>query len=226
MTKEEFKSALDKFWEEYYEDYVRELKEEEPKHGYEEANEGEPYYFVNVMSKATLGSSRHDGMVDGLYAAANYFSDRELCERVAFEEGLIRKLRRFAAQEADGEVFRNGEKRYLICFDYDKGYSRVGEVEGMNAFGEVLFLTRESAQKAIDLFAKDLYVYFNWEWSTIRPNESNEPEVEPEDVMPNCAKCVNYDRCRGYGFTDAYRDRLYKWNKNEDCFRPKTGAYR
>lgn len=211
MTKNEFREMMDKFWEEFKYELGDEPEKPVYLTGYEEAEPGEPWYFVNVVSTAVEGGVARNGMMPDLYAAGNYYNDLAYAEKMAFEESLIRRLRRFAAQKAAHNVERTGDRKYLICWDYNKNKFDVGAVIGMNAVGEVLFDTEAAAREAITLFEEELLIYFGQEKKTEKLGES----FEISSGRRPCEECGEYEKCY---CTDSYRDRVYLWNEGKDCF--------
>ena len=218
MTKNEFREMMDKFWEEFKYELEDEPEPEKPtcSTAYEEAVPGEPWYFVNVMSKAVEGGIARNGMMPDLYAASNYYNDLAYAEKMAFEESLIRRLRRFAAQKAAHNVERTGDRKYLICWNYDKREFDVGAVIGMNAVGEVLFDTEAAAREAIILFEEELLIYFGQE----KKAKKLEDSLAVSSGMRPCEECAVYEKCY---CTDSYRDRLHLWNRGKDCFVEAAG---
>ena len=218
MTKNEFREMMDKFWEEFKYELEDETEPEKLTYStaYEEAVPGEPWYFVNVVSKAVEGGNARNGMVPDLYAAGNYYNDLAYAEKMASEESLIRRLRRFAAQSAAHNVERTGDRKYLICWDYDKHKFDVGAVIGMNAVGEVLFDTEAAAREAIILFEEELLIYFGQEKKAKKLGDS----LAVSSGMRPCEECAVYEKCY---CTDSYRDRLHLWNRGKDCFVEAAG---
>lgn len=217
MTKNEFREMMDRFWEEFKYQLEDEPEPEKPTYStaYEEAVPGEPWYFVNVVSKAVEGGITRNGMVSDLYIAGNYYNDFAYAEKMAFEESLIRRLRRFAAQSAAHNVERTGDRKYLICWDYDKHKFDVGAVIGMNAVGEVLFDTEAAAREAIIMFEEELLTYFGQEEKA----EELRVSIMTSGKRP-CEECGNYEKCY---CTDSYRDRVCLWREGRDCFVEAVG---
>lgn len=211
MTKNEFREMMDKFWEEFKYELGDEPEKPVYLTGYEEAEPGEPWYFVNVVSTAVEGGVARNGMMPDLYAAGNYYNDLAYAEKMAFEESLIRRLRRFAAQKAAHNVERTGDMKYLICWNYKTHEFDVGATVGMNAVGEVLFDTEAAAREAIILFEEELLIYFGQEKKAEKLGDS----LAISSGKRPCEECGEYEKCY---CTDSYRDRVYLWNEGKDCF--------
>lgn len=218
MTKNEFREMMDKFWEEFKYQLEDEAEPEKPTYStaYEKVVPGEPWYFVNVVNKAIEGGIGRNGVMLDLYAAGNYYNDIAYAEKMAFEESLIRRLRRFAAQKAEHNVERTGDRKYLICWDYKTHKFDVGAVIGMNAVGEVLFDTEAAAREAIILFEEELLIYFGQEEKAKKLGDS----LAVFSGKRPCEECAEYEKCY---CTDSYRDRVYYWNQGKDCFVEAVG---
>ena len=218
MTKNEFREMMDKFWEEFKYQLEDEPEPEKPtcSTAYEKVEPGKPWYFVNVVNKAIEGGIGRNGVMLDLYAAGNYYNDLVYAEKMAFEESLIRRLRRFAAQKAAHNVERTGDRKYLICWDYKTHKFDVGAVVGMNAVGEVLFDTEAAAREAIIMFEEELLLYFGQEEKAKKLGDS----LAVSSGMRPCEECGEYEKCY---CTDSYRDRLHYWNEGKDCFWEAVG---
>ena len=131
--------------------------------GYEKVSKNEPYYWVNVISKVAQGEGG-DGREDNLYLAANYYNSNELAERMAFEESLLRRLRKFAAEEAQCPMTVDSWQDGCVYIIYYNGEAlSVDMLTSTKAVGDIIFNSREAALKAIDLFYEELMYYFTGE---------------------------------------------------------------
>lgn len=151
-------------------DKVRQLLKEVEKEkilitGYEKVSEKEPYYWVNAEGRVADGEGG-DGREDKLFLWANYYNSNELAERMAFEESLLRRLRKFAAKEARCPMTVDIWHDYCVYIIYydGKGLS-VDAITDAKAVGDVIFSSKEAALKAIDLFYEELMYYFTGEWN-------------------------------------------------------------
>lgn len=217
MTKNEFREMMDKFWEEFKYQLEDEPELEKPtcSTAYEEAESGKPWYFVNVVSKAVEGGIARNGMMPDLYAAGNYYNDLAYAEKMAFEESLIRRLRRFAAQKVAHNIERTGDQKYFIYWDYKTHKFDVGTVISMNPAGAVLFDTEAAAREAIIMFEEELLIYFGQEKKAKELGLS----IATSGKRP-CEECGKYERCY---CTDSYRDRVCLWREGRDCFVEAVG---
>ena len=136
-----------------------EVIDEKKANGFDKVSKDEPYYWVNVMNKVVEGKGG-DAREGYLYNAANYYGSIELAERFAFEETLMRELRRFAAERAGYPItLAECDNGWAIYWDEVHGLY-CDYVCGTVTFGDVLFNSREAADEAIERFGPDLEYYF------------------------------------------------------------------
>ena len=141
-----------------YEEYV-----EKQLTGWERVGENELYYSINgncyveVMNEDMCMEDKY------YYEDANYFSTEDKAEEINFKQTLFRKLQRFSDENGGNEIDWNDfkEHKYSIGFDYSlKGELYVDYYFSVRQFGQVYFVSREVAEKAIELFHDDLIKYF------------------------------------------------------------------
>lgn len=101
-----------------------------------------------------------------IYERANYFSTKEKAEEIDFKQTLFRKLQRFSDENGGNEIdFGDGDLKYCISYSYFRDNFVTNPVIHAREFGQIYFVSREVAEKAIELFRDDLIKYFGDEWS-------------------------------------------------------------
>ena len=123
--------------------------------GYERVSENEPYYFVNALNVCKEGRGG-DAFEEKLMTACNYYSSQELAMERAYEENLLRRLRKFSA-EAAGYPVKNTDAGPQYRIAYYDGCFHPLKVKDFTYPGEVLFHSEEGAQNAINLFIHQLF---------------------------------------------------------------------
>lgn len=144
-----------------YEEYI------EPKTltGWERVKEGNPYRVSladGIELKAECGVfSECD------YKSANYFSTKEKAEEIGFKQFLFRKLQRFSDENGGNEIDweNTNQKKYCIlyCHSFKELQSDFTWVRQNQ--GQIYFISKEIAEKAIELFRDELIKYFTHDWS-------------------------------------------------------------
>ena len=142
-----------------YEEYI----EPKPLTGWERVGENELYYSIN--GNCYVETMNEDMCMEDKYnyEDANYFSTEDKAEEINFKQTLFRKLQRFSDKNGGNEINWNDfkEHKYFIGFDYSlKGELYVDYYFSVRQFGQVYFVSREVAEKAIELFHDDLIKYF------------------------------------------------------------------
>lgn len=140
-----------------YEEYI------EPKTltGWERVDECETYHLVSC--KGVHASSDYKAPYDdSYYNQANYFSTKEKAEEIAFKQTLFRKLQRFSDENGGSEIDweNTNQKKYCIlyCHSFKELQSDFTWVRQNQ--GQIYFISKEIAEKAIELFHDDLIKYF------------------------------------------------------------------
>ena len=142
-------------------DQYKEYTKPKPLTGWERVGENESYYSIN-------GNSYVEEMTEDMcmedkyyYEDANYFSTEEKAEEINFKQTLFRKLQRFSDENGGNEIDWNGNKRqYYISYNYFRDGFAVSSIGYLRDFGQVYFVSRAVAEKAIELFHDDLIKYF------------------------------------------------------------------
>ena len=101
------------------------------------------------------------------YKQANYFSTKEKAEEINFKQMLFRKLQRFSDENGGNEIDWNDEIKMKWGIWYNHDYEELASCPYFygQAFGQVYFISKEVAEKAIELFRDELIKYFTHDWS-------------------------------------------------------------
>lgn len=139
-----------------YEEYI----EPKPLTGWERVD-GKMY---NVIVVNDLGKSMECGQFKDYmyYKQANYFSTKEKAEEIIFKQRLFRKLQRFSDENGGNEIDweNTNQKKYCIlyCHSFKELQSDFTWVRQNQ--GQIYFISKEIAEKAIMLFRDELIKYF------------------------------------------------------------------
>lgn len=141
-----------------YEEYI------EPKTltGWERVGEREKYFFHNIGGGIIFDVNITNTFGEPLYNIANYFSTREKAEEINFKQTLFRKLQRFSDENGGNEIDWKcyKESKWIISYDHIDEKLRVFHNVYAQSFGQVYFISKEVADKAIELFHDELIKYF------------------------------------------------------------------
>lgn len=124
--------------------------EKKRKNPFERGIGEEEYYFINSGMGITRSQNTRDSLADTVYAASNYFTDKDFAKRVSLHQLLYRKLLKFAydnecedTAEWDGKnahwVIRYDNNRNEFCSYFQNGYKA----------RDVYFSSKEAADRAI-----------------------------------------------------------------------------
>ena len=144
-----------------YEEYI----EPKPLTGWERV-EGDSY--ETITSNGALNAVDFGYYMDvERYKQANYFSTKEKAEEINFKQTLFRKLQRFSDENGGNEIDweNTNQKKYCIlyCHSFKELQSDFTWVRQNQ--GQIYFISKEIAEKAIMLFHDDLIKYFTHDWS-------------------------------------------------------------
>lgn len=139
-----------------YEEYI----EPKPLTGWERV-EGDSY--ETITSNGALNAVDFGYYMDvEHYKQANYFSTKEKAEEIIFKQTLFRKLQRFSDENGGNEIDweNTNQKKYCIlyCHSFKELQSDFTWVRQNQ--GQIYFISKEIAEKAIELFHDDLIKYF------------------------------------------------------------------
>lgn len=140
----------------------RQLKEvlEKPnkKTGYEYVDAN--YYYVYCDNSIKYASSPCYGIEKDEYECGNMYTDKAVAENNARADKLMRNLRRFAAEHGGCPSCKTHKySAYEISFGETSKKLIIKPVYA-NYVGNILFMTKEAAQFAIDIFHDELIWYF------------------------------------------------------------------
>ena len=134
-----------------------------------ERSEDDEFYII-LCGGQTVAECNWDKIdVDAttFYDDANYFSTKEKAEEIAFKQTLFRKLQRFSDNNGGIEIDWNDYQtnKYSVTYYHSENKFTTHHVRKMQAPGTVYFVSREVAEKAIELFHDELIEYFTHDWS-------------------------------------------------------------
>ena len=161
---EEWKDGLYQIAEEFdfdatYNEYV------EPKSltGWEQVGKGDNLYAIYPSGIYVAPEPFRNSMYD----RANYFSTREKAEEIAFKQTLFRKLQRFSDENGGNEIEWSSEdqRKYQIKYGHHSNKLFAYDQHAVQEVGAIYFISKEVAEKAIELFHDELIKYFTHDWS-------------------------------------------------------------
>ena len=137
------------------------LIEERSRTGYERVEKGSTYFY-NYSSDDTDNDIDKKDMVDQeYYNNANYYSDKMIAENNARADRLLRQLRQWQALNDRAINWKNKNIcKYTIRYDYAMNMFNVIPNFCERCLNDVYFTTRETAQRAINVFKVELEWYF------------------------------------------------------------------
>ena len=137
------------------------LIEDKPKTGYERVDEDESYFVDDTINDGheVLGGRT---LVNNLYYInGNYYNDKSIVENNARADRLLRQLRQWQALNDRAINWKNKDiRKYTIRYDYAMNMFNVIPNVCERCLNDVYFTTRETAQRAINVFKAELEWYF------------------------------------------------------------------
>ena len=139
------------------------LKEEKKNTGYEK---GTIYCYVTSDNHVVCIPDSGSTMDLKHYNNANYYTLRSIAEANARADLLMRRLRRFAAENGgipsveDWKPSQLDVRKFEINYDYNIKELEVYVMCTTRVIGSVYFNTREACEKAIELYRDELTWYF------------------------------------------------------------------
>ena len=163
MDKKEMEDKIKAMEEELSrlkEELNKKLNKEEK--GYFKPREHEEYYCIDDTSGIIKEYEWCDMNCDNIcYENANCFETKEEAERVAFEQILFRKIRRFRNTYDDEEVdWNNNSQKYYIHYDYEEKEIKVNWLYTYRDILVIYFNSREVAERCLKEFKEDIEKYF------------------------------------------------------------------
>ena len=145
------------------------LKEKKKRTGYELVENREEYFAVSVVGNVFESLQVYDADNNQRYVCGNYYSNEMLAKANARADTLMRKLRRFAAENGgipSAEDWNDGLiKKYYIDAYYNNDVSGSIRIESGNLYStrdlfQIYFKSDEACKKAIEKFKGELIWYF------------------------------------------------------------------
>ena len=141
--------------------------EPNPLTGWERVDRGQDYCYINGSMDAKNTVEANYEIDKTTYEKANYFSTKEKAEEINFKQTLFRKLQRFSDENGGKEIDweNTNQKKYCIlyCHSFKELQSDFTWVRQNQ--GQIYFISKEIAEKAIELFRDELIKYFTHDWS-------------------------------------------------------------
>lgn len=137
------------------------LIEDKPRTGYERVEKGEMYYLVDIYNNIMRVTEDNDQGDKQCYSTGNYYSDKMIAENNARADRLLRQLRQWQALNDRAINWKNKDiRKYTIRYDYAMNMFNVIPNVCERCLNDVYFTTRETAQRAINVFKDELIWYF------------------------------------------------------------------
>lgn len=139
------------------------LEPEKKKTGYERVEKGHTYYTVNGEDDHAPVMEIEADNDNIRYSIANYYSNKDVCIANDIADRLMRRLRRFAAENGGiptCEDWKNDSVcKYCITCRLSEEIS-ILETYRIREFGQVYFLDRDACRTALARFYRELNWYF------------------------------------------------------------------
>ena len=142
------------------EEELSKLKEQLNKEekGYFKPEKDGRYYCINYD---VIKYDWYDTNIDNIcYENANCFETKEEAERVAFEQTLFRKIRRFRDTYDEGVNWNNTSQKYYIHYDYRFKRIAINYAYTYRSINEIYFNSKEVAERCLEEFRDELEKYF------------------------------------------------------------------
>lgn len=142
------------------------LKEKKKPTGYERVEHNHRYYCLDSTRRGAYRDLDINSIDDNRYEEANYYSDEKIAEANIRADRLMRKLRRFAAENGGipsvEDWKSHGKSKWYIHYEHFDSYGELllDPAVNMQRFGCVYFSTHEGALKALEEFRDELTWYF------------------------------------------------------------------
>ena len=130
------------------------------------AEEEDVYFEISPVGTVADASKYFGASYIQCYKVANAFSTKKKADEINFKQTLFRKLQRFSDENDGNEIdWSNDAWKWHIYFNYMTGDLEAECTHTYRGFGQVYFLSKDTAEQAIELFRKDLIKYFTHDWS-------------------------------------------------------------
>lgn len=141
---------------------LQEIISPKKKKGYEIAELGELYYYVD-QNGAILCSEKKAAYEDeALRINSNFYSSNDIAVNNARADKLMRQLRRFSVEHRQNHLDWSDDDRakYMITYRHESKTFFPEDVYTTQDFGAIYFDSAEAACEAIDTFYDELIWYF------------------------------------------------------------------
>lgn len=130
--------------------------------GYERVKKGEMYYVINTKDDSMMNIKEFNDETDEqCYNIGNYYNDKIIAENNARADRLLCCLRQWQALNDRAINWKNKNiRKYTIRYDYAMNMFNVIPNVCERCLNDVYFTTRETAQRAINVFKVELEWYF------------------------------------------------------------------
>lgn len=130
--------------------------------GYERVKKGEMYYVINTKDDSMMNIKEFNDETDEqCYNIGNYYNDKIIAENNARADRLLCCLRQWQALNDRAINWKNKNiRKYTIRYDYAMNMFNVIPNFCERCLNDVYFTTRETAQRAINVFKVELEWYF------------------------------------------------------------------
>lgn len=116
------------------------------------------FWYIDTTSlDCSIDDSRFS---DAMYDNANYFFDKSKAIEVRNFQDLWRKIKRFADEHNDKNMWSNKYYKYTLYYCYSLCSLNIGIETCQHEFGSIYFSSKEIAEKAKTIFGDDLIKYF------------------------------------------------------------------
>ena len=141
-----------------YEEYI----EPKPLIGWERVDKTQTYYYINGFNALNDTIEANYEVDKTTYEKANYFSTEEKAEEINSKQTLFRKLQRFSDENGGNGIDWKNEKqaKFFIRYNHSGDMFHIDYYWRLQEFGIVYFISKEIAEKAIELFYDELIKYF------------------------------------------------------------------
>lgn len=130
--------------------------------GYERVKKGEMYYVINTKDDSMMNIKEFNDETDEqCYNIGNYYNDKIIAKNNARADRLLCCLRQWQALNDRAINWKNKNiRKYTIRYDYAMNMFNVIPNVCERCLNDVYFTTRETAQRAINVFKVELEWYF------------------------------------------------------------------
>ena len=162
--------------------------------GYERTTE---YFMDETRSIVNMVLDAHEPIDDELYESGNYYSNRELAINNSRADELLRKLRRFVAENNDSKIdwTDSEQEKWVITYDYSINDIVILSGHFSKHFGQITFTSEEIAERAVKMFKKELMWYFTEYVDTLEELKDEDLcDCESDEILLEMLNC-NYAFC-------------------------------